>query len=194
MNTFVELLDRWRLTTNLVSNRTFNVIWTRHIANSAQLRRLVPSNARTWLDLGSGAGFPAVVIAIQLVGVRGATVHCVESDHKKCSFLREVARTTGAPLVVHCSRIEVLPPTASGPVDVVTARGFAPLPVTLDLAKLWLAYGAQALFPRGRTWRDQLGALADRDRYGIDIFRSMLDPKSAVFSMRLRRGQTASYV
>lgn len=193
MKTFVELLDRWRLSTNLISNRTYNLIWTRHIADSAQLRRLVSPNACTWLDLGSGAGFPAVVIAIQLVGIRGATVHCVESDHKKCSFLREVARATGAPLVVHSTRVEIFAPSASGPVDVVTARGFAPLPLTLELAKLWLAYGADALFPRGRTWREQLEALTDRDRYGIDIFRSVLDHESAVFCMHLK-GQADAYV
>ncbi len=162
------------------------------LPNSAQLRRLSPK-ACTWLDLGSGAGFPAVVIAIQLVGVRGATVHCVESDHKKCSFLREVARATGAPLVVHATRVELFAPRASGLVDVITARGFAPLHLTIGLAKLWLSCGSQALFPRGRTWPRQLEALADRDHYRIDVFRSVLDHELAVFSMR-SKGQADAYV
>ena len=77
--TFVALLDRWRRKTNLISNSTFASVWTRHIADSAQLLALAP-HARRWVDMGSGAGFPGLVIAIQLADVPGAIVHCIESD------------------------------------------------------------------------------------------------------------------
>ena len=92
---FVDLLDRWRQKTNLIANSTFASVWTRHIADSAQLLALAPE-ARRWVDMGSGAGFPGLVIAIQLAGVPGAVVHCIESDQRKCAFLREAARATGA--------------------------------------------------------------------------------------------------
>ena len=85
---FVELLDRWRHKTNLISNSTFPTVWTRHIADSAQLKALAPE-AKRWVDMGSGAGFPGLVIAIQLADVPGAIVHCIESDGRKCAFLRE---------------------------------------------------------------------------------------------------------
>ena len=93
--TFVELLDRWRHKINLISNPTFASVWTRHIADSAQLIALAP-DAKRWVDLGSGAGFPGLVIAIQLADVPGAVVHCIESDGRKCAFLREATRATGA--------------------------------------------------------------------------------------------------
>ena len=93
--TFVELLDRWRHKINLISNSTFPSVWTRHIADSAQLMALAPQ-AKRWVDMGSGAGFPGLVIAIQLADVPGAIVHCIESDGRKCAFLREAARATGA--------------------------------------------------------------------------------------------------
>ena len=93
--TYVDLLARWRKTTNLIAESTFASVWTRHIADSAQLLALAPQ-ARRWVDLGSGAGFPGLVIAIQLADVAGAAVHLIESDQRKCAFLREAVRVTGA--------------------------------------------------------------------------------------------------
>jgi 16S rRNA (guanine527-N7)-methyltransferase len=100
LSTFVELLDRWRHKINLISNSTFGSVWTRHIADSAQLHALAPKATR-WVDMGSGAGFPGLVIAIQLADFPGAIVHCIESDGRKCAFLREAARATGAAAVIH---------------------------------------------------------------------------------------------
>ena len=81
-------------------NSTFASVWTRHIADSAQLLALAPE-AKRWVDMGSGAGFPGLVIAIQLADVPGAIVHCIESDRRKCAFLREAARATGAAAAIH---------------------------------------------------------------------------------------------
>ena len=145
---FVALLDRWRHKTNLISASTFPSVWTRHIADSAQLLALAPE-AKRWVDMGSGAGFPGLVIAIQLASVPGAVVHCIESDQRKCAFLREAARATGAAAAIHCQRVEAIAPESLGPVDAVTARAFAPLPLTLKLARPWIERGAIAVFPRG---------------------------------------------
>jgi 16S rRNA (guanine527-N7)-methyltransferase len=180
---YVDLLAHWRHATNLISESTFASVWTRHIADSAQLIGLVPT-ARRWLDMGSGAGFPGLVIAIQLADVQGAVVHCVESDQRKCAFLREVARATGSPAQIHAARLQTLEPPSLGVVDAVTARAFAPLPVTLGLAKVWLEQGAIGVFPRGRSVEDQLEALTPDPAYAFEVFPSAVDVRAGILRIR----------
>jgi 16S rRNA (guanine527-N7)-methyltransferase len=182
---FVELLDRWRQKTNLISNSTFATVWTRHIADSAQLSALAP-DAKRWVDMGSGAGFPGLVIAIQLAGVPGALVHCIESDGRKCAFLREAVRATGAAAAIHPQRVEAIEPESLGTVDAVTARAFAPLPLTLELARPWMARGAIAVFPRGESAKDQIAALPEAWAYAIETLQSVVNPKAAI--LRIRQG------
>jgi 16S rRNA (guanine527-N7)-methyltransferase len=180
---YVDLLGRWRKITNLISEASFAEVWTRHIADSAQLLSLAP-DARRWVDMGSGAGFPGMVIAIQLAGVPGAQVHCLESDQRKCAFLREVARATGAPVQIHAARVESVEPASLSPVDAVTARAFAPLPLVLEFAKVWIAQGAVGIFPRGRSAEAQLDA-ADASRHlKIDLVASKLDRAAAILRVR----------
>src|SRR6201999_2815612 len=100
---FVAELLLWQPRINLIAPSTVPVLWTRHIADSLQLRALAPQ-AKTWADLGSGAGFPCLVLACALAEVPGATVHLVESNNKKAAFLREAARVTGAPAIIHAVR------------------------------------------------------------------------------------------
>ncbi|MGH6797796.1 MAG: 16S rRNA (guanine(527)-N(7))-methyltransferase RsmG, partial [Roseiarcus sp.] len=180
---FVDLLQRWRKTTNLISDSTFASVWTRHIADSAQLLALAPE-AKRWVDLGSGAGFPGLVIAIQLADVPGAIVHCIESDGRKCAFLREAARATGAAAAIHPERVEAIEPTSLGTVDTVTARAFAPLPLTLKLARPWMERGATAVFPRGESARDQIAALPEATAYAIEALPSVVNPKAAILRIR----------
>ena len=182
---FVELLDRWRQKTNLISNSTFATVWTRHIADSAQLSALAPG-AKRWVDMGSGAGFPGLVIAIQLADVPGAVVHCIESDGRKCAFLREAARATGAAAVIYPERVEAIEPKSLGTVDAVTARAFAPLPLTLELARPWMERGAIAVFPRGESAKDQIAALPEAWAYAIETLQSVVNPKAAI--LRIRQG------
>ena len=182
---FVELLDRWRQKTNLISNSTFATVWTRHIADSAQLSALAP-DAKRWVDMGSGAGFPGLVIAIQLAGVPGALVHCIESDRRKCAFLREAARATGAAAAIRPQRVEAIEPKSLGTVDAVTARAFAPLPLTLELARPWMERGAIAVFPRGESAKDQIAALPEAWAYAIETLQSVVNPKAAI--LRIRQG------
>lgn len=181
---FVELLARWRMVTDLISPASFADVWMRHVADSAQLLDLAP-DARRWLDLGSGAGFPGLVLAIRLASTPGAEVHLVESDQRKCAFLREAARLTAAPAKVHCARIESIAPD-SLPVDAVTARALAPLPILLDFAKLWLLRGAIGVFPRGRTLTAQLDAVAASPDLHLETVASRIDPRAAILIVRRR--------
>jgi len=180
---YVDLLARWRKATNLISEASFAEVWTRHIADSAQLLALAP-HARRWVDMGSGAGFPGMVIAIQLADVAGARVHCIESDRRKCAFLREVARAAGAPAEIHAARIESIDPQALAPVDAVTARALAPLPRLIEFAKVWIAHGAVGVFPRGRSAEAQLETHPAAPGLAIDLVASKLDPEAAIVRVR----------
>jgi 16S rRNA (guanine527-N7)-methyltransferase len=182
---FVDLLDRWRRKINLIADSTFASVWTRHIADSAQLIALAPE-AKRWVDMGSGAGLPGLVLAIQLADVPGAIVHCIESDRKKCAFLREAARATGAAATIHPERVEAIEPLSLRAVDAVTARAFAPLPMTLKLARPWIERGAIAVFPRGESAKDQIAALPEASAYAIEALPSAVNPKAAI--LRIRQG------
>lgn len=155
LDAFVACLLRARLRTNLIAASTVPQIWTRHVADSLQLLPLAP-NANVWIDLGSGAGFPGVVIACALAERPGAIVHLVESTRKKCAFLREAIAATGAPAIVHCERIEDFARNAVANVDVITARALAPMPVLLGYVQPLLKTGAQALLLKGQDVEAEL--------------------------------------
>ena len=126
LDRYVALLLEWQAKTNLVAPSTLPELWTRHIADSLQLLRLAPS-AKTWVDLGSGGGFPGVVLACALAETPGASVHLVESNAKKAAFLREAVRITGAPAWCIRPTSRILWIGLRGTVDCVTARALAPL-------------------------------------------------------------------
>lgn len=155
LDRYVELLLQWQTRINLVANSTLPEIWTRHIADSLQLIALAPS-ARVWVDLGSGAGFPGLVVACALAGQVGTRVHLVESIGKKATFLREAIRVTDVPAVVHAMRIEEFVTTFHERPDIVTARALAPLADLLDLAAPFLKTGAKGLFPKGQDVEAEL--------------------------------------
>ena len=190
LDLYVELLGRWRSATNLIAETSFATVWTRHIADSAQILPLVPRAAR-WIDMGSGAGFPGLVIAIQLSDVANALVHCIESDRRKCAFLREVVRATGARAEIHAERVETVAPAGLSPVDAVTARAFAPLPKTIQLARPWLDDGAVGAFPRGRSALGQFDDFAHKDAalaegYAVEVVPSVVDKEAGILVIRRR--------
>lgn len=152
---YAELLQQWQVKTNLVAPSTLPVLWTRHIADSLQLLALAPE-ARVWVDLGSGGGFPGVVLACALADVEGAMVHLVERNAKKAAFLREAIRVTGGRGVVHLSDIEDFVDSFAGPVDCVTARALASLNVLLGFAEPLVKRGAKALFLKGQDVESEL--------------------------------------
>jgi len=149
LDQIVGLLLEWQKTRNLIAASTIPQIWTRHIADSLQLLALAPE-AKIWVDLGSGGGFPGLVLACALAETPGAKVHLVESSGKKCAFLQAVIQAGGLPAEVHCQRIEDFIPAFPGKLDVVTARALAPLPKLLALAYPLLKRGARGLFLKGQ--------------------------------------------
>ena len=146
---FVSLLLRWNRTINLVSRGDEAAIWERHIADSLQLVPLLPPGAARAVDLGSGGGFPGLVVA----HATGVLFDLIEADQRKAAFLREAARLLKAPVRIHAARIEdTLIPAA----PVVTARALARLPRLLDLAAPKLEVGGVALFLKGARGSDEL--------------------------------------
>src|ERR1700748_2788502 len=152
---YVELLLQWQAKTNLVAPSTLPTLWTRHIADSLQLLRLAPS-AKIWIDLGSGGGFPGVVLACAMAETRGAMIHLVERNAKKAAFLREALRVTNSLGTVHLADIgdsvDILPAR----VDCVTARAVAPLHQLIGFAEPLVRQGAKALFLKGQDVEAEL--------------------------------------
>jgi 16S rRNA (guanine527-N7)-methyltransferase len=155
LNRYVDLLLEWQAKTNLVAPSTLPNLWTRHIADSLQLLALAPA-AKVWVDLGSGGGFPGVVLACALAETPGAVVHLVERNAKKAGFLREALRVTGATGVVHLADIGDTVERITGAVDCVTARAVAPLHQLIGFAEPLLRNGAKALFPKGQDVEAEL--------------------------------------
>ena len=154
---YVALLRKWQASQNLVAPATLPAVWTRHVADSAQALAALPEATR-WVDLGSGAGFPGLVTAILLADRPGATVHLVESNKGKASFLRTVARETGAPAVVHARRIETFIAGFDAPVEAVSARALASLDDLCRMTAPLVARGAVAVFHKGQDFASELAA------------------------------------
>ncbi len=142
LDAYVALLAKWQAKLNLVGPRTLPDVWHRHVLDSAQLHRLLPPGARTLVDMGSGAGFPGLVLAI--MGVPEVTL--IEADRRKTIFLREAARVAGVAVEVRAERLEA---TVKRPVDVVTARALAPLPKLLLWAEGFVGPATTCLFLEG---------------------------------------------
>ena len=179
LDAFVEILLTWNAHTNLIGASTVPHLWTRHIADSLQLRDLAP-DARIWVDLGSGAGLPGLVIACALADTADAKVHLVESIGKKATFLREAARLTGAPAVVHAERIERFVEVFAGPADAVTARALSPLKLLLDQSFSLLKTSALGLFPKGQDVEAELTEATKYWNIKVNLAPSRTDPKGRV--------------
>lgn len=145
----VDLVTNWQKSINLISPATLPELWSRHIADSLQLLPLA-DKPKIWVDLGSGGGFPGLVVACALAGQSDAVVHLVESNQKKAAFLREAARITGAPTKIHAMRIADFVARFADRPDVVSARALAPLKDLLAEAYPLLKNGAIGLFPKGQ--------------------------------------------
>ena len=167
LRSYVALLDKWRRITNLISDRSFDEVWTRHIEDSILIAKSCPT-ARRWLDIGSGAGFPGVVLAALLAEHQDTQVHCVESDNRKCAFLRTVADELRIPIKVHNVRAETITSRQTGPIDALTARAFSTIDHILVLGEDFLSKGAVAVLPRGKTSAGEVESL-DAKRYAIAV-------------------------
>jgi 16S rRNA (guanine527-N7)-methyltransferase len=191
LNVLVAELQRWQRAKNLVGPGTLDTIWSRHIADSLQLVDLAP-DANVWLDLGSGAGFPGLVIAIVLREREGARVHCIESNGRKCSFIRHAARMTAAPVTVHNARIEDVVPSFAGQIDVLTARALAPLPRLLQWTAPLLTTGVSGIFPKGDNALGELTEARESWKFEVEMFPSRTDPRGQILRIgSLEKAQPA---
>ncbi|MGO8780861.1 MAG: 16S rRNA (guanine(527)-N(7))-methyltransferase RsmG [Rhodomicrobium sp.] len=178
-----RLLIQWQKAVNLVAPATIPELWQRHFADSAQLLLLAP-RAKIWVDLGSGGGFPALVIAIMLANQQECCVHLVESNARKCAFLSEAARQTGAPARVHNARIADV--AASGAVPaagVVTARALAPLDALLELALPFFGNASAALFLKGREAGVEIAEARKRWVFNLKIHPSISDAQGQILEI-----------
>jgi 16S rRNA (guanine527-N7)-methyltransferase len=188
--TYAALLKQWQKAVQLVAPSTLDAVWSRHFADSAQLMRFAPPRVSRWADLGSGAGFPGLVIALLAHDPAflrpGLRVTLVESDSRKAAFLREVARQTGAaPVDILGTRIE-LPSTRDkvGTVEVISARALAPL---TDLFRLALPFWQPAtlgLFLKGRDAENEVEAARSFWSFKLELKPSMTDPAARIVCVR----------
>lgn len=154
LNLYVDRLIAWQKKTNLIAPSTLDDIWNRHIADSLQLLAIKP-DARNWLDLGSGGGFPGLVIAAIMADYPESKVTLVESNNKKTAFLRQVNRQMGGKANIITGRIEQLDLAETIP-EIVTARALAAMPLLFELSEKWLTKGAVALFHKGKDFQSEL--------------------------------------
>ncbi|CAM5581866.1 16S rRNA (guanine527-N7)-methyltransferase [Aquamicrobium terrae] len=172
---------KWNRSINLVAASTQDDIWRRHIVDSAQLARIEPS-ARRWVDLGSGGGFPGLVMAF-LLAESGGSIDLVESNRKKAGFLQAMIGQFDLPAGVIARRIEEAHAIVAQP-EIVTARALAPLGILLDLSAPWLLAGTRGLFHKGRDYRREVEESALRWRFDLVEHQSIVDPQSVILELR----------
>jgi 16S rRNA (guanine527-N7)-methyltransferase len=179
LDAIVSQLRKWQARINLVAPSTMAEIESRHVKDSLQLAALAPEATR-WVDLGSGGGFPGLVVAAVLADRPDARMTLIESNAKKCAFLRETARVAGLPVMVICERIEVAVPALKGSYDVVSARALAPLSQLLDYAEPLLATGTIGLFPKGQDVDDELQSALQAWNLAYDLIQSSTEDSARI--------------
>ena len=181
IETHLALLRRWNPRINLVSPASLAQAWTRHVRDSAQLWPLRPTGARRWLDLGSGAGFPGLVVAALAAEMAPEmTVTLVESDQRKAVFLATVVREAALPAVVVAERWAALPPQRA---DVVSARALAPLTDLLAAVEKHRRPGGVGLFPKGETVHKEIAEASVRWRFDHTLIPSRTEPRAAILQI-----------
>lgn len=171
---YLQLLLKWQRAMNLVSEASLPHAWERHFMDSAQLAALIPDKAQILADLGSGAGFPGMVLAMMRPELQ---VHLIESDERKTQFLRTVSRETETPVIIHNGRIENM--TAAFTPDVVTARALAPLSQLLDYCLIWGRENPNLsmLFLKGEKSEEEIKAAKARFRFNYNTLPSATKPE-----------------
>ena len=181
LDTFVDLLRKWSRAINLIGPTDEEELWARHISDSAQLILHCPPGTRSWLDLGSGAGLPGLVIAILAAErQRPITFQLTEADKRKAAFLREASRQTQTPVDVISERIESLPPRAA---DVLSARAFAPLHRLLRYTQGIAPNAGTLLLHKGRTVQSEIDAVATEWEIEYSVLPSLTDPDGSILKI-----------
>lgn len=181
LNIYVDLLKRWNPKINLVSRKSLQDIWTRHILDSVQVYRCVDSFG-SWADLGSGGGFPGMVCAI-MAAERSpkSTFAFVESDQRKSAFLRNVARECGVTCNVVSKRIETVEPLNA---DILSARALADLSVLMSFCDRHLAKTGTALLPKGANWKKELDAAREEWKFDAEPITSLTEPQAVILKIK----------
>jgi 16S rRNA (guanine527-N7)-methyltransferase len=183
LDRFVALLLKWQDITHLIAPSTVPVLWTRHIADSLQLLDLAPE-AAIWVDLGTGGGFPGLVLACALYGMPGRMIHLVESNTKKAAFLREAVAVTESPAVVHGVRMENFVESFADRADIMTARAVSPLSSLLGQCLPLLKQGTLGLFPKGQDVEAELTEASKCWNMEADLVPSRTDPRARIVMIR----------
>ncbi len=181
LQAFANALARWSERINLIAPSTKSEIWWRHICDCAQLWAHAPPSAKTWVDLGSGAGLPGLVIAI-LGAPSNLAMTLVEPDQRKAAFLRTQSALLGLTTRILTARAELVPPLAA---DVVSARALAPLPKLLPLVRRHLRPDGFALLPKGSDCAREVETARAFCNFHLDALPSVTDPNARI--LRLRR-------
>jgi 16S rRNA (guanine527-N7)-methyltransferase len=177
LEAYAALLVRWSARINLVGRDTLADLWRRHILDSAQLHRRLPSSVGNLIDLGSGAGLPGLVLAI--LGVPG--VELIEADSRKAAFLREAARIAKADATIRACRVQAVSPH---PADVITARACAPLDRLLDLAEPFLTPDTLCLFPKGERFEEELTLARKAWTMNASVEPSLSDRRGVILRLQ----------
>ncbi len=179
---FVALVEKWNKAVNLIGRSTVDSIWTRHVLDSAQLRAHLALRPRLWVDLGSGSGFPGIVIAIiAAVESPESRFVLVESDQRKAAFLRTACREMELSASVLAARIESLPPQGA---DVISARALAALPELCALAAPHLAPNGICLFPKGAGHISEIAAARQSWNMEVETLPSLTDPDAVILKLK----------
>lgn len=182
LDQFAHLLRKWNPAINIVAGSTLNTIWGRHFSDSAQAFFLAQAKGGVWADLGSGGGFPGLVVAILAAEFTpDLKITLVESDARKAAFLATVARECELDVRQITERIEAASPLCA---QVISARALAPLPKLLEYAERHLDANGVAYFLKGATWRDEIDAARRNWRFDLTAHPSKTDHNSAVLEVR----------
>ncbi len=176
-----ELLIKWNPRINLVSKSTIDDLWSRHILDSTQVLRSAPKSVAHWVDIGSGGGFPGLVVAL-MAGEAEAPkkVTLIESDQRKCAFLRTVLRETGIQAAVLTQRIEQADPQNA---DVLSARALADLPLLLEFSERHLRQGGIGLFQKGARWEKELKSAQESWSFNCEVVQSITESQAVILKV-----------
>jgi 16S rRNA (guanine527-N7)-methyltransferase len=181
LDKMVGLLKKWNTTINLVGRTSIEEVWARHVLDSAQMWAQRPQNLKTWVDLGSGGGFPALVLAI-LAKTEAPSVsfHLIESDARKCAYLRNVSRETSLNVKIHTNRIEEITPISA---DVVSARALAQVESLLGYSHKFLSKDAFCLFLKGKCCDKEVEMARESWRFQSEKIKSRSDEAGSILKV-----------
>ena len=180
LDSYAALLTKWNPAINLVAPSTLGQLWTRHFLDSAQVLEIAPEG-HTWVDIGTGGGFPGLIVAILAAEKRpDLRVTCIESDLRKATFLRTVARETGVDARVISKRIEQVEPLGA---DILSARALASLTQLLDFAERHLSPNGRALFPKGANHAVEVQEALENWSFQADTYPSKTSSEAVILSL-----------